>query len=85
MYLSEIGMIAKKPDHFHCIICIGDNQYNYRNHRYCKDTIHCASHPKTNFGTLTAFLILLKSSLLPIALYPRTSPSFSRLYSLPSI
>ena len=53
LWLDEFVVM---PNHFHCIICIGDNQYNthdYHGNAICRDALQCVSTTepyKNKFG-----------------------------------
>ena len=64
------------PNHIHCIICIGDNQYNMNDCNDCRDAMHCVStlSPpyKNKFGLQSKNLAsIIRGFKISVTMYAR--------------
>ena len=63
------------PNHFHCIVCISDNQYNCRDAPHCRDAMHCVStgEPyKNKFGVQSKNLAsTIRGFKIAVTMYAR--------------
>jgi len=71
LWLDEFVVM---PNHFHCIICIGDNKYN-TDALHCRDAMHCVSTAepyKNKFGSQSKNLAsIMRGIKIAVTTYAR--------------